>query len=308
MFDDQALQACVPEQRPVEVTDNWPSSKQLESALSLTKLSFDCQSPGWPLSNRYLLVDSRDPQRPLLAIGQRQGEARIDFIPQQPISPELQQQWQQALQKYPKLLEPFDPSTGQLSVKPYAPEPGAEQVWAQFRQLHAQLRDAKDKAPGIVRVEAFFTRHDFRAIAAERSSYPGLLNDIAYWATEAGRLQSARPWLAWAPLMRITGRSVRQPICWRQAVRSNSGWVNRSATGNPITRTHTLGELTDNERTYYTYVLKSHIDMAKLQFLNTCTGGNLDSFVYSQLVCDFGSNCAHRLIAFKNLAHLAFFY
>ena len=43
-----------------------------------------------------------------------------------------------------------------------------------------------------------------------------------------------------------------------------------------ITRTYTLGELTDNERTYYTYVLKSHIDMAKLQFLNTCTGGNLD--------------------------------
>ena len=43
-----------------------------------------------------------------------------------------------------------------------------------------------------------------------------------------------------------------------------------------ITRTYTLGELTDNERTYYTYVLKSHMDMAKLQFLNTCTGGNLD--------------------------------
>ena len=43
-----------------------------------------------------------------------------------------------------------------------------------------------------------------------------------------------------------------------------------------ITRTYTLGELTDNERAYYTYVLKSHIDMAKLQFLNTCTGGNLD--------------------------------
>ena len=43
-----------------------------------------------------------------------------------------------------------------------------------------------------------------------------------------------------------------------------------------ITRTYALGELTDNERTYYTYVLKSHIDMAKLQFLNTCTGGNLD--------------------------------
>ncbi len=43
-----------------------------------------------------------------------------------------------------------------------------------------------------------------------------------------------------------------------------------------ITRTYALGELTDNERTYYTYTLKSHIDMAKLQFLSGCTGGNLD--------------------------------
>ncbi|WP_235437049.1 ankyrin repeat domain-containing protein [Pseudomonas fluorescens] len=205
LFDAQELQACVPEQLPVAATDNWPPSKQLEAALSLTKLSFDCQSPGWELSNRYLLVDSRDPQRPLLAIGQRQGEARIDFTPQQPISAEVQQQWLQALQKYPKLLAPFDASSGQLSVKPYAPELSAEQVWAQFRQLHAQLRDAKDKAPGIVRVQAFFTRHDFRAIAPERSTYPGLLNDIAYWATEAGQLQSARPWLAYV-LRRDPGR------------------------------------------------------------------------------------------------------
>ncbi|MGZ0704420.1 ankyrin repeat domain-containing protein [Pseudomonas piscis] len=197
LFDVQTLQACVPEQRPVAATDNWPPSKQLESALSLTKLSFDCESPGWQLSNRYLLVDNRDPLRPLLAIGQRQGETQIDFIAQQPISPEVQQQWLQALQKYPKLLEPFDPSTGQLSVKPYAPGPSADQAWTEFRQLHAQLRDAKDKAPGIARVEDFFTRHDFRAIAPERSAYPGLLNDIAYWATEAGQLQSARPWLAY---------------------------------------------------------------------------------------------------------------
>ncbi|APC22829.1 hypothetical protein BME99_31125 [Pseudomonas protegens] len=171
LFDAQALQVCVPEQRPVEATDNWPPSKQLEAALSLTKLSFDCQSPGWELSNRYLLVDSRDPQRQLLAIGQRQGEARIDFTPQQPTSPELQQQWLQALQKYPKLLEPFDASSGQLSVKPYAPPPSAEQVWTEFRQLHTQLRDAKDKAPGIARVEEFFSRQDFRAIAPERSTY-----------------------------------------------------------------------------------------------------------------------------------------
>lgn len=43
-----------------------------------------------------------------------------------------------------------------------------------------------------------------------------------------------------------------------------------------ITRTYALGELTENERDYYTYTLKSHIDIAKLQFMAGCTGGNLD--------------------------------
>ena len=43
-----------------------------------------------------------------------------------------------------------------------------------------------------------------------------------------------------------------------------------------ITRTFALGEVTETERAYYTYVLKSHIDMAKLKFLAGCTGGNLD--------------------------------
>ncbi|WP_025131528.1 ankyrin repeat domain-containing protein [Pseudomonas sp. PH1b] len=205
LFSTQELQACVPEQRPVEATDNWPKSHQLESALSLSKLSFDCQSPEWQLSNRYLLVDNRDPLRPLLAIGHRQGEAQIDFIPLQPIGPELQQQWLQALRKYPQLLEPFNASTGQLMIKPYAAASTADQAWTEFRQLHAQLRAAKDKAPGIAQVEDFFTRHDFRAIAPERSAYPGLLNDIAYWATEAGQLQSARPWLAYV-LRREPGR------------------------------------------------------------------------------------------------------
>lgn len=43
-----------------------------------------------------------------------------------------------------------------------------------------------------------------------------------------------------------------------------------------ITRTYALGQLTQKEREFYTYVLKSHVDLAKVQFLAGCTGGNLD--------------------------------
>lgn len=43
-----------------------------------------------------------------------------------------------------------------------------------------------------------------------------------------------------------------------------------------ITRTYALGELTEEEKRWYTLVLKSHIDIAMAVFLEGCTGGNLD--------------------------------
>ncbi len=43
-----------------------------------------------------------------------------------------------------------------------------------------------------------------------------------------------------------------------------------------ITRTYALGPLTEQEKDFYTYVLKAHIDLAQVQFLEGCTGSNLD--------------------------------
>ena len=45
-----------------------------------------------------------------------------------------------------------------------------------------------------------------------------------------------------------------------------------------ITRTYPVGPLTDNESRYYTWVLQSHIDMARAVFLDYCTGFALDTF------------------------------
>lgn len=50
-----------------------------------------------------------------------------------------------------------------------------------------------------------------------------------------------------------------------------------------ITRTYALGEPTEEEKTYYTWVLKCHIDIAKVIFLEGCTGGNLDIIARSPL-------------------------
>ena len=45
-----------------------------------------------------------------------------------------------------------------------------------------------------------------------------------------------------------------------------------------ITRTYPVGPLTEDERKYYTWVLQSHIDMARAVFLDYCTGFALDTF------------------------------
>ena len=50
-----------------------------------------------------------------------------------------------------------------------------------------------------------------------------------------------------------------------------------------ITRTYPLGELTEDERLFYTWTLQSHIDIARAVFLDYCTGFALDSFARGPL-------------------------
>ena len=196
LFTAQELRDCVPQHEPIQVVDNWPATNDLEPGLSLTQFNFDCNGIDWQLSTRYLLVDMRDPQQPLLAFSRRKDMTQTDFTPLQPVDAQTQEQWLQAMRRFPRWFQPFTSAAGQLTINPYSPAPTADSVWNAFRQLHSQLRSAKDKGPGLAQVEDFFAEHDFRLIAPDESAYPGLLNDIAYWASEAGQLQTARPWLA----------------------------------------------------------------------------------------------------------------
>ena len=121
----------------------------------------------------------------------------MEFTPLQPISEETGRQWLQALETFPPWFRPFTQGSGPITVNAFVPAPAStpDSLWKEFRALHEQLRTAKDKLPGIREVEDFFVTHDFRSIATERREYAGLLNDIAYWTSEAGQLQTARPWL-----------------------------------------------------------------------------------------------------------------
>ncbi|MDP9503567.1 ankyrin repeat domain-containing protein [Pseudomonas protegens] len=198
LFSPEELRACAAPEYPVPVADNWPTSNTLDTGITLTSLDFKCQEPSdWQLSRRYLLIDQRDPQRPLLAISHRRDMTQMEFTPLQPISEETGRQWLQALETFPPWFRPFTQGSGPITVNAFVPAPASnpDSIWKAFRALHEQLRTAKDKQPGINRVEDFFVTHDFRSIATERREYAGLLNDIAYWTSEAGHLRTARPWL-----------------------------------------------------------------------------------------------------------------
>ncbi|WP_409285890.1 ankyrin repeat domain-containing protein [Pseudomonas protegens] len=198
LFSPEELRACAPTDTPLRVSDHWPPSNELDTGLTLTPLDFDCSTPSdWQLSQRYLLIDQRDPQHPLLAISHRRDMTQMEFTPLQPISEETGRQWLQALETFPPWFRPFTQGSGPITVNAFVPAPASnpDSIWKEFRALHEQLRTAKDKQPGINRVEDFFVTHDFRSIATERREYAGLLNDIAYWTSEAGQLRTARPWL-----------------------------------------------------------------------------------------------------------------
>ncbi|MGC5701768.1 ankyrin repeat domain-containing protein [Pseudomonas sp. NFXW11] len=198
LFSPKELRVCVTPGYDIQVSDIWPTSNTLVPGISLTPLSFQCKEPSeWQLSERYLLIDQRDPQHPLLAISHRQDLSQMEFTPLQAISEETGQQWLQALETFPPWFRPFTRGSGPITLNAYvpAPAPNPDSLWKEFRGLHEQLRTAKDKLPGIREVEDFFVTHDFRSIAGDRREYAGLLNDIAFWASEAGQLQTARPWL-----------------------------------------------------------------------------------------------------------------
>jgi ankyrin repeat protein len=198
LFSPKELRACVAPGYDLQVSDIWPTSNTLVPGITLTPLSFQCKEPSeWQLSGRYLLIDQRDPQHPLLAISHRQDLSQMEFTPLQPISEETGRQWLQALETFPPWFRPFTQGSGPITVNAFVPAPASnpDSLWKEFRALHEQLRTAKDKLPGIREVEDFFVVHDFRSIANDRREYPGLLNDIAFWASQAGQLQTARPWL-----------------------------------------------------------------------------------------------------------------
>ena len=64
-----------------------------------------------------------------------------------------------------------------------------------------------------------------------------------------------------------------------------------------ITRTYPLGELTEDEKLFYTWTLQCHIDIAKAVWLNYCDGHMLDTIAREPLW--------QHLINYLSLIHIS---
>ncbi|MBD9608795.1 ankyrin repeat protein [Pseudomonas sp. PvR086] len=158
-----------------------PSASHIELApgIAVNELSFECGRNGWD-TRRYLLVDSRNPGTPLLAIGRVPNDQHLVFQALQATLPDTSDAWLKALESSRPALRYHVPDEAfgfSIAAQPYDAGDGAKQL----RELHQQLAKAKDKGPGLKKVEELFLNTDFRVVGADQKDFAGLLNDIAFW-------------------------------------------------------------------------------------------------------------------------------
>ncbi|TVT81759.1 ankyrin repeat domain-containing protein [Pseudomonas sp. H3(2019)] len=152
---------------------------ELAPGIAMNELSFECGRNGWE-TRRYLLVDSRQPGTPLLAIGRFSNDQHLVFQALQATLPQVSDAWLKALESArPAMLYhvPETPFSFSVVDQPYVAEDGAKRL----RELHQQLSKDKDKGPGLKNVEELFINTDFRLVGADQKDFAGLLNDIAFW-------------------------------------------------------------------------------------------------------------------------------
>ncbi len=119
------------------------------------------------------------------------------------------------------------------------------------------------------------TEHDIDGmVAARRAARPGYLMDSFHTIAAYGPNGAMMHYQATAQ-----DHSAIQP---KGFLLVDCGGQYRNGTTD-ITRTYQMGPVSDQERDFYTWVLQSHIAMARAVFLDYCTGFALDTFARGPL-------------------------
>ncbi|HTO19193.1 MAG TPA: ankyrin repeat domain-containing protein [Pseudomonas sp.] len=164
--------------------DRWASRQALGQDLHLLTVTFNC--PGAP-TRGHLLLDGASEGAPRMAVGHAPDGKPARLKPLQPMTPERLQVWQAVLAAHAERQR----SAGVILLPV---QPAADAV-EELRRLHAEAFRNKGALPSLTPLRDFLMRHDYRQVGRHEAEVVRLLNDTAYWLSEADRLAEARPLL-----------------------------------------------------------------------------------------------------------------
>lgn len=195
LFERSELQHCMRDGRRFDA-DNWAGEFSPSAGLLLLGYSVSCADYRYWQDDRFILLDTTTPGKPLLAIGRPTNAERISLTPLQPIPEGLGERWIKRLNGDSGARHYSLPSapTYFMLDQTMSSEDG-EQALRELRRLHSNAFAHKGNAETLEPLRDFLTKHDYRQLGVGIRDVPRLLNDIAFWLAAAGDPEAARPLL-----------------------------------------------------------------------------------------------------------------
>ena len=166
--------------------NNWASSQALDNQLHLLTFDINCQGV---THSHFLLIDGSTDGEPRLAVG-HVADDQVHLLPLQPLAAERREFWQRTLTAHGERNRLLEWTSINL-----LPSPPPVDAVEELRRLHAEAFRHKGTPPSLLPLRELLIRHDYRQLGRHEADVPRLLNDTAFWLSEAGRLAEARPLL-----------------------------------------------------------------------------------------------------------------
>lgn len=195
LFERSELQHCMRDGRRFDA-DKWAGEFSPSAGLLLLGYSVSCADYRHWQDDRFILLDTRTPGKPLLAIGRPTNAEQISLTPLQPIPKGLGEQWIKHLNGDSGARHYSLPSAPTyFMLDQTMPSEDGEQALRELRRLHSNAFAHKGNAETLEPLRDFLTKHDYRQLGVGIRDVPRLLNDIAFWLAAAGDPEAARPLL-----------------------------------------------------------------------------------------------------------------
>ena len=203
LFSASEYRQCLGESARADIS-NWAGEFNVARGLLLLGYSVYCPGPEQGKSwrdDRFVLLDSRAPGAPLLAVGRASSIDSIELQALQPLPEGLGADWLALLNSegggrhHSLPSQPTRFTLAQATSSEPAAQAARDPVLSELRRLHAEAFARKGDAQSLAPLREFLMQHDYRQIGSEARDVPRLLNDIAFWLDAADDPQAARPLL-----------------------------------------------------------------------------------------------------------------